>query len=170
MVLPSMQGERIVNFRACSIAVVFAAIAAPAVAVSHSGTGTFSWTYAPQNVAISSAMTSSAGVVHGLTQRPNGPTTGTMCTDLDAPSGTSSGSCVEVDADGDKWMDDWQCTAEAKTPPGLLFACTGETKVTAGTGKYAKAKGGSTFTINGVAVLPDGTAVGYTTEKYDMNY
>ena len=143
---------------------------APAVAADHKGTGTFSWTYAPQSVSLSDKLTSSAGIVHGTTIRPNGPTTATHCTDVDSPNGASSGTCVETDADGDKWMNDWSCQPAATTPPGLLFACEGKNNVIGGTGKYSEAKGGSTFTIYGVAVLPDGTVVGYTTENDEMSY
>ena len=151
------------------VAVLIAA-AAPAVAAEHKGTSTFSWTYAPQSVSLSDKLISNAGIVHGTTIRPDGPTTATHCTDVDSASGTSSGSCVETDADGDKWMNDWSCEPAATTPPGLLFACEGKTKVIGGTGKYSEAKGGTTFTIYGVAVLPDGTVVGYTTATEDMTY
>ena len=144
--------------------------AAPAAAADYKGTGTFSWTYAPQSVSLSDKLTSTAGIVHGITLRPNGPTTATHCTDVDSPDGSSTGTCVETDTDGDKWMNNWSCKPAATTPPGLLFACEGKNEIIGGTGKYSNAKGGSTFTIYGVAVLPDGTVVGYTTENDDMSY
>lgn len=158
------------KFNKSALVALLVAAASPAIAADYKGTGTFSWTYAPQSVSLSDALSSTAGIVYGTTLRPDGPTTATQCTDVDQPTGASSGTCVETDADGDKWMNDWSCEPAATTPPGVLFACEGQTTVIGGTGKYGEAKGTSTFTIYGVAVLPDGTVVGYTTENYDMSY
>ncbi len=153
-----------------AVAALLSAAATPAFAAEHKGSSTFNWTYAPQSVPLSDSVSSTVGVVHGLTMLADGTRFGTLCTDVDAPNGTSNGVCVHTDADGDKMMIDWSCANEAQVPAGALFACKGPTTITGGTGKYAHASGKGIDVITGVSVLSDGTVVGITTEEYDFDY
>lgn len=115
-----------------------------------------------------------AGVVHGTnvlhSDDPLLRDVLKQCLALAGAGGFNVGSCVNTNADGDTWFENWVCDAPTEVTRGAVFAIGCRTVVTGGTGLFANISGGGTFTQIQAAILPDGTQVGLSPTEYDLRW
>lgn len=148
--------------------------AAPALAEEITGDATFSWRATGQLFMLTEThpyfVGSFAGPMH--TADAASPLNGIAvhCPGAYDIGIGAQGYCNFIDGSGDGWVGQWSCTV-VDPAPGAIASCAGEATFIAGTGKYANVSGGDTFVAHTIAMLPDGTSVGYTEfTSFTMSY
>lgn len=150
-------------FHICGAALL---VAAPTFAEEITGDATFTWRATGETFMLTETHPYFVGSFAGLqmTADPASPLNGLSihCPGAYDVGIGAQGYCVTTDHDGDTYVTAWSCTA-VDTAPGAIASCGGTATFVAGTGKFAEASGGDNFVAHTVAILPDGTSVGYST-------
>ena len=135
---------------ALALVVIFSGPTASAAELPKSGTysGHYGWTFTGQVQQLGPDRTVYAGVVPGVMFNDEGKgfmhksrVDCTLYNDVNQGRANARGTCVVMDAEGDKIFVEWECS-------GMMPACPGTERFVGGTGKYAGISGEQQFQGN----------------------
>lgn len=133
-----------------ALAALLLSTSVSAADLPKSGTysGHYGWTFTGQVQQLGPDRTVYAGVVPGVMFNDEGRgfmhkarVDCTLYNDVNKGRANATGTCVVMDADGDKIFVEWKCA-------GVMPACPGTERFVGGTGKYTGISGEQTFQGN----------------------
>ncbi len=140
------------TFAGCALALAALYLGLPASAADRPKSGTYSghygWTFTGQVQKLGADRVVYAGVVPGVMFNNEGKgfmhkarVDCTLYNDVNQGRANAVGTCVVMDAVGDKIFVEWKCS-------GVMPACPGTERFVGGTGKYKGISGNQTFQGN----------------------